>query len=129
MDRPKAGASRQLNPEEEALLTFLLSKPFDGSEALRRQLPSTVVTDDRTDIDPTIGLTVDRSLAAPAAVRRQIPIEAEGPDEQGGSIHVLLHVHDGYLWELEVYRAYGGPLSRLPEPYRLTLIDWDDFPA
>jgi hypothetical protein len=41
-------------------------------------------------------------------VRRRIPVEASYPDADGVVVHVLLHVIDGRLDELEVYREDSG---------------------
>ncbi len=41
-------------------------------------------------------------------MRRRIPVEASYPDADGVVVHVLLHVIDGRLDELEVYREDSG---------------------
>jgi hypothetical protein len=42
-------------------------------------------------------------------------------DQDGVAVHVLLHVLDGYLNELEIYREDSAPLQRqlAPEDFRL----------
>ncbi len=58
----------------------------------------------------------------PAEVVRRIPVEAETEDEDGTTIHVLVHVLDGRLNELEIYREDSGPVTRRPAPDSLRLV-------
>jgi hypothetical protein len=41
----------------------------------------------------------------------RIPVEAELEDGDGVTIHLLLHVLEGYLNELEVYRDDSAPVQ------------------
>ena len=50
----------------------------------------------------------------PAEVVRRIPVEAEAVDSDGATIHLLLHVVDGLMNELELYRDGGGTVRRMP---------------
>lgn len=63
--------------------------------------------------------------APKAEVARRIPVEAEGRDADGESVHFLLHVVDGRLSEIEIYRDDGAPLSRMPDPGELEVITLD----
>ena len=54
-----------------------------------------------------------------AEVTRRIPVEAEAEDSDGVSIHFLLHVVDGVVHELEVYREDSGPVLHRPRPEQL----------
>lgn len=73
---------------------------FHGAGALRRQLASTLV--EPIDRDGSLRLCpVDPT---PATVARRIPVEAIYVDADGVLVHVLIHVIDGVLDELEVYR-------------------------
>jgi hypothetical protein len=116
---------RQLNSWERGVLCVLLSRPFPGSHELRLQLPAVRVSEEYVGRDPSVVLTLDRTAGPTAPVRRRIPVEAEGRDEDGRTIHVLLHVLDGYLWELELYRSDGGQIRSLPEPESLTPFSID----
>jgi hypothetical protein len=104
---------------------LLLSRPFPGSHELRLQLPAVRVTEEYAGRDPSVILAPDKPAGPAAPVRRRIPVEAEGRDEDGGTIHVLLHVLDGYLWELELYRSDGEQIRRRPEPESLMLFSLD----
>lgn len=50
------------------------------------------------------------------ALRRRVPIEASGTDDDGMSISAYLHVDDGRLVELEMIRDDGRAIERLPLP-------------
>ena len=44
-----------------------------------------------------------------ADVVRRIPVEAESFDGEGATVHLLLHVVEGQINELEIYREDGKP--------------------
>ena len=112
---------RQLSERERDLVRFLLSRPFPGRDDLVGQIPYARVSEEYVGEDPSIILEVDKSLAGPAGVRTRIPVEAWGVDTDGTRFEVLLHVVDGYLWEIEVFRIDSEPV-RLPDPADLQLI-------
>ena len=93
-----AGAAR--------ILAALLAEPFPGRDDVARQV---AVAKGRV-IDDHGCLALSVSDAPPAEVIRRIPIEAEVEDLDGATVHVLLHVVDGYLNTLEIYREDGGPI-------------------
>ncbi|MFT4285360.1 MAG: hypothetical protein QM598_11065 [Protaetiibacter sp.] len=79
---------------------------FQGAETLSRQLASIFV--EPIDRDGSLHLRpVD---PVPVTVSRRIPVEAAYADADGVLVHVLLHVIDGVLDELEVYREDSGPV-------------------
>jgi hypothetical protein len=51
-----------------------------------------------------------------------VPVEAELEDEDGVPVHVLLHVLDGYLNELEIYREDSAPVRRAIRPEELRIL-------
>jgi hypothetical protein len=96
------------------LFQRLLTPDFLGRDAIASQLSSASVM----TIDNYGSLEI--SSAGPKAnVSRRIPTEAEGRDEDGVSMFVLLHVIDGQAVELEIYKADGTPIRRMPEPSAL----------
>jgi hypothetical protein len=114
--------ARLLSKEEWAFLQFLLQSPFPGDKELQRQLDVARVSVE-CDTCPTIAFTVDTSIAPPASLVDRVPIEAESSGAaRDDSIHVLLHVVDGYLSELEVYRNDLGLISSLPSTSALDII-------
>jgi hypothetical protein len=90
--------------QEFALLARLVGSPFEGASALARQLATTLVA----PLDENGSLRLQPGDAVPAVVNRRIPVEASYPDADGVVVHVLLHVVDGRLNELEVYREDSG---------------------
>lgn len=114
---------RALSGEERHLMAFLLSEPFPGREVLGKQLESARVSAQCASC-PTVTFKVERRASPPAPVRRRIPTEAEslGATWDPAGVHVLLHVVDGYLDELEVYRNDGEPIPALPSPESLELL-------
>ena len=56
------------------------------------------------------------------AVVQRVPVEAEAEDIDGVTVHVLLHVIDGYIDELEIYRDDSAPLRGTIRPEALSII-------
>lgn len=106
---------RRLNLWERDVLDALLAVPFPGSDGLRVQLGSVKVSEEYGGDDPSVIFSVAQDAAPPAPVKRRIPVEAEALDEDGATIQVLLHVLDGLLWELELYRPDGKSVQRRPD--------------
>jgi len=85
---------------EVQLLTILLDVPFTGNEELRTQATNAKVR----SIDTNGSLAIEVDPSPRAEVKRRIPVEAEVEDDDGTTIHLLVHVEDGLLSELEIYR-------------------------
>ncbi len=112
------GDFRPLSELERQLLAVLLSTDFSGRDALVEQVAETSVR----EIDRNGSLEFESSDETPAEVARRIPVEAELDDSDGVTIHVLLHVVDGLLKELEVYRDDSGRVQRVLVPGDLRLM-------
>jgi Domain of unknown function (DUF6984) len=110
---------RKLAAAEEELLALLLSAEFRGKEAVARQLSTAWV---RT-IDNEGSLAFKVSTSEKAAVDRRIPIEAEANDLDDVTIHMLLHIVDGVVFELEFYREDSAPIFKLPSVREWRLIE------
>jgi hypothetical protein len=104
------GGLRPLSAPEMDLLQRLVSADFQGAEALRRQLADTLVE----PIDRDGSLRLRPVDPTPAAVSRRIPVEATYADADGVLVHVLIHVINGALHELEVYREDSGAVVVAP---------------
>jgi hypothetical protein len=104
----------------QAILDTLLAVPFPGRDDVARQVE--VARGRRLDDDGCLELSAQ--AVPPAAVVRSIPVEAEIDDADGVTIHILLHVVDGYIDELEFYRDDGSPQqgSILPEALRVIVL-------
>lgn len=105
--RPPSAAEREL-------IQRLLDVDFQGGEALRQQLVNTLVE----PIDRDGSLRLRPVEATPAAVSRRIPVEATYVDADGVVVHVLIHVIEGVLKELEVYREDSGDVLVAPTAAR-----------
>jgi hypothetical protein len=108
---------RPLNADERALLEKLLDCEFPGRNELRRQLDS--VAAQKVYGDGTLALRV--SSGQPAAVKGRIPTEGSCPDADGVMIHVLLHVVNGMMDELEIFKEDGSNVVRPPMADALVL--------
>jgi len=92
---------RRLSNGEHAVLKRLLDEDFQGVSALREQLGAIQVR----PIDSEGSLKLQPEEGAPRAeVAQRVPVEAELKDHDGFMIHVLLHVIDGLMDELEIYK-------------------------
>lgn len=101
---------RPLASDEKALIERMLDEPFPGSNQLRSQLGFAIGR--RVDQEGSLALSV--SGGAPAAVVRTVPTEAWCQDADGTMIRVLLHVRNGLMVELEIYKDDGSPILRRP---------------
>jgi len=99
-----------MTADERRLIEYLLQLPFPGRDELRQQLDHVRVCEEYYPDDPSIVLCTDRPPPVRAPVKRRIPVEAEGRDRDGVSIHVLLHSVDWVMSELEIFRDDSGPL-------------------
>jgi hypothetical protein len=96
-----------LDASASAILAALLATPFPGRDEIALQVADARCR--QIDGDGSLALL---AIGAPRAdVVRRIPVEAEVEDIDGMTIHVLLHVMDGYIDELEIYRNDGAPLQ------------------
>lgn len=103
---------------ERALLNRLLGAEFPGRDELAPLLRLLLV---RT-IDANGGLELKSQLEGKASVVKKVPVEAEGKDEDGAAIHMLLHVVDGRPVELEFFREDTGIVKKIPPPSDFELI-------
>lgn len=103
---------RQLNGNEIQILDALLGSDFPGRSDLIKQISQCRVS----CIDKNGSLRFFVGDSAPATrVRMRIPVEAEYSDDDGVAVHVLLHVVDGRVDELEVYKDDLSPIMRKPD--------------
>lgn len=105
---------RQPTNRERELIEKLLSVDFPGRNDLRRQLDTAEVS----DIDEVGSLRFLVS-APPATVASRVATEAYYYDIEAvdfdAAVHILLHVVEGKLHELEVYKDDGSSIERLPK--------------
>ncbi len=103
---------------EQALLKRLLEAESPGKNELATMLRLVLVK----TIDEDGGLELRSLVEVKAPVIKRVPVEAEGKDEDGAVIHMLLHVVDGRPVELEFYRDGVGTVKTMPRPETFELI-------
>ena len=116
---PFSGEFKALTPYAEAILVNLLTVEFPGRQEVAHQ----VATAHARPLDDHGCLELRAASGAPRAeVIRRIPVEAEAPDVDGMTIHILLHVVDGYVDELEFFRDDGRRLQGRVQPDALKVF-------
>jgi hypothetical protein len=98
-----------------AIFKKMLEKNFPGRDELVKQLMNLSVR--QLDDEGSLALSVSSSVRAPVCSR--IPVEASYEDSDGLSdeavkIHVLLHVVEGQMVELEIYKDDGSQITKKP---------------
>lgn len=113
---PKRPEFRDPTSSEEALIRRLLMEEFPGRDELRAQMERLSVR----EIDENGSLELVSGSSAPdAAVIERVPTEGRMPDRDGMIVNVLLHVVNGRLNELEIYRDDSGPVEQALIPEKL----------
>ncbi|MFN8636349.1 MAG: hypothetical protein U0893_21070 [Chloroflexota bacterium] len=112
---------RPLNDWERDMLARLLAVPFPGVEELRQQCPHLLVSEEYGEGDPTVIFIAAREQAPPVTVRYRVPVEGRAYEANGTPVEVLLHVVDGYLWELEYVRYDVAPPQPILGPEQFTI--------
>lgn len=97
---------RKPRGDEARLLQLILAGGYAGGRQLRAQLEELSVA----SIDGDGSLRLSTQASEPATVDRRVPVEASYLDRDGTRVHLLVHVSDGYLDELEVYREDSSPV-------------------
>jgi hypothetical protein len=97
-----------LSANAREILARLLDADFPGRDQVAQQVAAARAK----TLDEHGCLELSAGEAPPARVIRRIPVEAETVDTDGMSIHVLLHVVDGYIDELEFFRDDSGTIQR-----------------
>jgi hypothetical protein len=103
---------RELHARERALMEQLLSVPFVGRDEMRSQLATARVRAAGGGDTRTVRFKLALEDLHRACINVRVPVEAETTDEDGVPIMVLVHVVDGLLDELEIYRVDGKPIRR-----------------
>lgn len=114
---------RKLSREEQAILDKLLSVDFPGRNQLLKQVDSLHARlAESGDNYGTLDL-ITENTEAHANVEQRVPVEAEFMDADGVPVFVLLHVVDGLLHEMEIYRADGGDIINpiVPSELKVTV--------
>ena len=109
---------RQSTTTERQIIERLLERYFPGCDAILEQIKNSLVK----TIDENGSLKFKVKAGPKANVKRRIPVEAESEDVDGVTIHLLLHVVDGKVDELEIYKDDSSRVVKIPEPKDLRLL-------
>ena len=111
-----------MNDGPRRVLAVMLAHEFPGATELLAQLgsASTPMSDDTF---PSIAFDVP-SDAPRANVAATVPIEATAPDVDGMNVHFILHVRDGMLAYLDVFREDFGAITRWPTADELDVLTY-----
>ncbi len=107
---------RPLDANEMALLEKLLDHDFPGRDALRVQLASVT----GRQIDENGSLELSAAQNSRAEMLSACPTEGTCADADGGTIAVLLHIQNGKLHQLEIFKEDGSEIRRAPKAGDLT---------
>ncbi len=110
---------REINSNEKRLLEHLLNVDFPGRDAIWEQVSNSLVA----EIDENGSLEFKSKIGIKANVKKRIPIEAEFEDIDGVKVHLLLHVVNGVVKELEIYKDNGSSIIRIPETKNIRIVE------
>lgn len=110
---------RHLSKPETELLIRLLSEDFSGRDILQAQVENSLVRtiDKNNSLEFRLVSTLTR-----ADTLARIPVEGQFPDIDGVMIYVLLHVINGVINELEIFKADSSPVIEMPDANNLELF-------
>lgn len=108
---------RDLTHAEVEFIRALLREPFQGRDELLQQLPG--IRGKRVDEDGSIQLS---ATGPRATVITRVPVTGYAADVDGVTVEVLLHVVNGVMDEVEMYRHAEGNVMALPDPSTMKLI-------
>ncbi|MCJ2047854.1 hypothetical protein MKK58_25435 [Methylobacterium sp. J-078] len=117
---------RALVPGEVAVLNLLLATDFPGRSELAAQARSALAR--RVDQEGSLRFQAD---VPRAGVRVRVPVEGHYHDDGSApgphrpAVNLLLHVVDGRLHELEVYKD-DGSVIRI-QPFAVSLAEIEVF--
>lgn len=120
-----AGASRAATAAETAVLKELVNATVDEGHVLLKQIESVKVRP--IDSDGSLEL-VPPPDSPKAAVVGRVPVEGEVEDHDGIVVHVLLHVVDGLVAELEIYRDDLKQPRWMLAPNQMRIQSFDRHP-
>jgi hypothetical protein len=101
---------QELSEWHRTMLSRLLDASFPGQQELRAQ----VFASHFQAIDQNQSLKISPRADLSAPVVKTIPVEAWASGEDGIPIQALLFTRHGLAYMLEILRADGGLIKRLP---------------
>src|SRR6266478_3745343 len=109
---------RTLTDSERNILAKLLYAEFEGRDAIKHQVDRCLVR--AIDVYGSLEFSVQTDVRA--QVKRRIPIEGQFVDVDGTQIHVLLHVVNQKIAELEFYKDDSSLIVSMPPVEKLEVI-------
>lgn len=109
---------RPLKPAERELLERLLEPKFPGRDELHAQLDGLVVR----ELDDEGCLEFECRSGPRADVKWPAPAQGEGPDTDGLPLHVELHVTDGFISSLVMWKVGMDPPTGFPSAKGLSVF-------
>lgn len=111
---------RPLGDWERRIIVRLLSAaPFPGRDDLLAQVEKA----NARPLDEDGSVSLKPAIIRKATVTRRIPVEGEAQDTDGVIIHYLLHVVQGEINELEVYKDDSSRVRRQAKPEDVTVMN------
>jgi len=107
--------TRSLTPGERDTVERLLDECAFDAKSLRAQADSAEVWNINEDGSIVRFENSPLAPSAPTPLMHFVLVEATAMDKDGVTIHVLLHVRKGRLYELEYFREDTNPMLRTPE--------------
>jgi hypothetical protein len=118
MTTRKDSPYRPLTRHEREVLDKLLEPSFPGRDELLAQ----VKLAEAKEIDDDGCIEFSRVSAARFQAKSSIPTEGEYRDVDGTTLHVQLHVVDGFVKQLELYKEDGSVPTGLPPASELRVF-------
>lgn len=112
-----AATFRSMSTRERQIIDALLAHDFPGRAHVREQLATATAR----VIDEQGSLEFEVTSRESAPVVKRVATEAWYRDDDGVCVSLLLHVSDGIVRELEIYKDDSSPIIRAPEPSMLDL--------
>lgn len=108
---------RKPSEYESAIFAQLTSIDYPGKDIVKKQLDNCHVT----VIDEFGSLRLRTESTEKAMVQTRVPIEGTGSDADGFLIHYSLHIVNGFVDELEIYKDNLAKIIKpiLPQELRL----------
>ncbi|HZK91190.1 MAG TPA: hypothetical protein VFC56_13675 [Stellaceae bacterium] len=106
---------RDLTEREQKILEAMLGQLPGVEPQLREQL----TTARASQIDDEGSLRLDVTSPVVADIQDRVPVTATFDDTDNIPIYLLLHVIEGKLAELEIYKGDGSRIIARPTPERL----------
>lgn len=71
------------------------------------------------DEEGSLRFSLPKSVVPASSITERVPVTASFEDCDGMPIYLLLHIVDGKLWELEIYKADGSQILNPPTADKL----------